>query len=268
MVRVVHNIKTMGLAGIMLLIPAAHGLSAAQPAVEGFSGGANGWVGVTEYGTGTWTFTGGVARVVFAPVPLFPDIGTLSNAPGATSGSFTGNFDNAGIDVVGFSFLALNALPASSVVELEWGGGTSVYRRSFSITQTGLWYNCVASLLEEDKNQWTVSKGSLTDFATARQSVTHVAVRLARTLSVSHQFLIDDLFVAGMPGSASMTRDATGRIEWDGLLAGIGYQVQSTTNLIAAPWVAVESLTATGILHTTIITNAAKEGEAFRINFD
>lgn len=45
-----------------------------------------------------------MARVVFDPAPMFPDIGTLSNAAGATSGSITGNFDAAGIDVIGFPF--------------------------------------------------------------------------------------------------------------------------------------------------------------------
>ncbi len=257
-----------GLAGIVLLNLGVSSLSAAQPAVESFSVGANGWEGISDFGSGTWSFTGGAARVVFDPVPLFPDIGTLTNAAGATSGSFTGNFDVAGIDVIGFSFFAPNTLPASSVVELEWGGSTSVYRRGFSVTQTGVWYTFTASLQEEDKNQWTVNKGSLTDFAAARQSVHHVALRVARTLTAAHQFVFDDLFVAGLPGGASVARDSSNRIVWDGLLAGLDYQVQSTTNLLASPWVTVESLTATGALHSTIITNAVRDMEAFRIRFE
>ena len=55
---------------------------------------------------------------------------------------------------------------------------------------------------------------------------------------------------------------------WDGLLVGLDYQVQSTTNLVASPWVTVESLTATGALHSTIITNTARDMEAFRIRFE
>ncbi len=263
-----RSAKTAGLTGLALLNLWASGLFAAQPAVETFFTGANGWEGVSDFGTGNWVFTGGMARVVFDPVPMFPDIGTMSNAAGATSGSFTGNYDAAGIDVIGFSFLAPNTLPASSAVELEWGGSTSVYRRGFSVTQTGVWYTFTASLQEEDKNQWTVNKGSLSDFAAARQTVNHVAVRVARTLSVTHQFVIDDLFVAGLPGGASMVYTASNRISWDGLLAGLDYQVQSTTNLIASPWVTVESLTATGALHTTIITNAVRDMEAFRIRFE
>ena len=263
-----RSAKLAGLAGILLLNPGGGSLQAAQPAVESFSGGANGWEGISDFGTGNWFFTGGVARVVFDPVPLFPDIGTLSNAAGATSGSFTGNFDTAGIEVIGFSFLAPTTLPASSVVELEWGGSTSVYRRGFSVTQTGVWFAFTASLQEVDKNQWTVNKGSLNDFAAARQSVNHVALRVARTLTVAHQFLFDNLFVAGLPGGASVVHGPSNRIEWDGLLAGLNYQVQSTTNLVASPWVTVESLTATGALHSTIITNTVRDMEAFRIRFE
>jgi hypothetical protein len=263
-----RSAKPAGLAGILLINLWVSSAETAQPAVETFSAGANGWEGVAEFGTGSWVFTGGMARVVFDPAPMFPDIGTLSNAAGATSGSFTGNFDAAGIDVIGFSFLAPNTLPASSVVELEWGGSTSLYRRGFSVMQTGVWYTFTASLQEEDKNQWTVNKGSLSDFSAARQTVHHVAVRVGRTLSVTHQFVMDDLFVAGLPGGASIVREASNRIVWDGLLAGLDYQVQSTTNLIASPWVTMEALTATGALHTTVITNAVREMESFRIRFE
>jgi hypothetical protein len=252
----------------MLFSLGVSSLWAAQPAVETFTTGANGWEGVSDFGTGNWVFTGGMARVVFDPAPLFPEIATVSNAAGATSGSFTGNYDAVGIDVIGFSFFAPNTPPASSVVELEWGGSTSLYSRGFSVTQTGVWYTFTASLQEEDKSQWTVKRGSLSDFVAARQTVHHVAVRVARTLSVTHQFVIDDLFVAGLPGGASMARDASNRISWNGLLAGLDYQVQSTTNLIASPWVTVESLTATGALHATIITNAVRDMEAFRIRFE
>jgi hypothetical protein len=226
-------------------------------------------VGTSGFGFGTWSFTEGAARVSFInPGIGLPDLCTLSNLPGATSGSFTGNYDTAEIDVIGFSFMAPNYLPTASLVEFEFGGSTSVYRRSFSITQTGIWYTFTASLQEEDKNQWTVHKGSMSDFAAARQSVDHVALRVARTLTTAHQFVFDDLFVADVPGGASFARDSSSRIVWDGLLAGLDYQVQSTTNLIAAPWVTVESLTATGALHTTIITNAVRDMEAFRIRFE
>lgn len=88
--------------------------------------------------------------------------------------------------------------------------------------QTGVWYTFTASLQEEDKNQWTVNKGSLSDFSAARQTVHHVAVRVGRTLSVTHQFVMDDLFVAGLPvAPPSFVRPATGLCGtacWPGLI--------------------------------------------------
>jgi hypothetical protein len=65
--------------------------------------------GVLDFGIGNCSFIGSANRVVFDHLPLFPDFSTLSNAAGTTSGSFTGNVDTAGIDVIGFSFLAMNA---------------------------------------------------------------------------------------------------------------------------------------------------------------
>jgi hypothetical protein len=258
--RVIISVVIM-LSG-WLVFPA----QAAQTAIEKFSSGANGWAGTSELFTGTWSFTGGAARISFAAIGIgFPEIGTLSNTPSATSGSFTGNYDAAGIEVIGFSFYAPSALPASSAVEVEWAGSTSLYRRAFSVAQTGVWYHFSASLKAEDKSSWTVIAGSMEDFAAARQSVRRVALRVARTLTSAHQFVFDDIFIAGQPGGASLSG---GGIVWDGLLSGVAYQVQSTTNLIAASWTGVESLTATGFFHATVITNAAQSSEAFRILFE
>lgn len=54
----------------------------------------------------------------------------------------------------------------------------------------------------------------------------------------------------------------------NGLVSGVGYNVQATTNLSTDFWTAFESLTANGALHTTIITtNGTKPAEAFRMLF-
>ena len=80
--------------------------------------------------------------------------------------------------------------------------------------------------------------------------------------------MVDKLYVAGRPGISSVTPEATGVIQWDGLLAGVGYHIQSTTNLLEPSWTSVESLTATGALHATVLTNTARAAEVFRIRFD
>jgi hypothetical protein len=262
--------KTISMVLIAGIVFGQWAVFSAQPTNETFTGGSNGWVGTTAsaFGSfGIWSFTGGAARVLF-PNPGFPvpENATLSNTPSASSGSFTGNYDAVGIATIGFSFLAPQIVPSGFVV-LEWAGSTSVFQRGFTVATAGVWYHFTASLADVDRHQWTTLLGSSNDFAAARQSVKYVTIRFSRNGLLEHQFIIDDVFLAGQPGGASISRDFDGMIRWDSLVAGVGYQVQSTTNLIAAPWVAVESLTATGVLHTTIITNSARETESFRIRF-
>ena len=264
----IKNIIMLLIAGI-LVGPSV--VFSAQPTNETFTGGSNGWVGTTAsaFGSfGAWSFTGGAARVLFSnPGFPVPESATLSNTPSATSGSFTGNYDAAGIDTIGFSFLAPQIVPVGFVI-LEWAGSTSLYQRGFTVTSTGVWYHFTASLADEDRHQWTTLLGSSNDFTAARQSVSYVTIRFSRNGLLDHQFVVDNVFLAGRPGGASFTHDSGGLITWDGLVAGVGYQVQSTTNLISASWVGVESLTATGNLHTTIITNETQPAKSFRILFE
>jgi hypothetical protein len=79
---------------------------------------------------------------------------------------------------------------------------------------------------------------------------------------------MDNLFVAGRPGGAAIMPDSGGVIQWDGLLAGIGYHVQSTTNLLQTSWTSVETLIATGALHATVITNTSQSIESLRIRLN
>lgn len=65
-----------------------------------------------------------------------------------------------------------------------------------------------------------------------------------------------------------MRRPNPGRVVWDGLLAGVGYRVESSTNLIAGDWSPMESFTATGAVHATVFTNSARTQESLRLSFE
>jgi hypothetical protein len=241
----------------------------AQPAVESFDAGANGWAGSSELFTGSWNFSGGTAEVVFSDIGsfAFPDIGVLSAAAGATSGSFTGDYDAASIEAIGFSFRAQNVLPGTGTVELEWGGSASVYRRGFPVTETGVWFRFVASLSEADKSQWTVKTGSLDDFAAARQSVDQVTLRVPRKVTSEHRYSFDEIFVAGLPEGGSVTAAGARTVVWQGLLSGVRYEVERTTNLVTGIWSFYEQIQATGAFRQTIVTNSADPAAAFRMRF-
>jgi len=180
----------------------------AQVTIETFGGGANGWGGASTAGTGSWTFTGGVARVRFENTTPFavPDTGIVSNKPGASSGTFTGDYESAVITLIGFRFQAVEFLPSGNVT-LEWGGSTSVYQYGFSTNgmQTGVWYTCTAPLAVETRDQWAVIEGSRDDFAAARLSVSNISIRITRTGVTQRHYLVDDIFLASQPFIGSMT---------------------------------------------------------------
>lgn len=239
---------------------------AAQRVVEGFTGGANGWAGTTgstPFGeTGEWTFTGGVARVqFFDPGFPVPDSGTLSNTPAASSGSFTGNYDQAGINRIGFSIYASQVVPANGFAILEWAGSTSLYQKGFTVAATGVWYQFSASLADEAKGTWTVLAGSPDDFAAARQSVKYVSIRVNRNGSPDQVFLVDDIFLGGNPGAAALAPagNSVFHSRWGGLLTSRAYSVESAPE-VTGVWSVAQSFTATSHVQGVAVTNAGPRG--------
>jgi len=223
---------------------------AATVTSETFSAGANGWQG-SSFLEGSWTFTGGAARVRFPNSGLFPifSSGTLSNLTTATSGSFTGDFVAAGINVVGFRFNASTELPSG--VSLWIGDGNNTYFYMFDdVTQTNVWYTLSASLVNPEAGGWEVITGSLTNFNTALLNVRFVAIRVARSGVLSQQFVIDDLFLGRQPNATVMMQDGEDhQTMWDGLISNVMYNVEASTDLILPTWFIIDSFIATNIVH-------------------
>lgn len=217
---------------------------------EAFTFGANGWQGSLTLGNGSWSYTGGAVRITFndtTPISI-PDTGTLSNLPGATSGSFTGDYLEAGINLIRFRFYAPTELPSG--VTLLWGGLSNIYFRQFTISQTGVWYNLDASLASPGRGEWNALQGSLTNFNTVLQNVKFVAIRVARSGVQKQQFVIDDVSITRQPvASAVSYGENLGAIVWADLITDVHYQVEATTNLIEPAWDMIESFTATSIVH-------------------
>ena len=112
--------------GLVFLASVSTG-SSAQITTEQFNAGAGGWQGSSSFG-GTWTFTGGAARVTCPDTGYIaiPEVGRRSNLPTASGGAFTGNFEAAGIELIGFSFFADTETPNSG--RLVLGGPSSIYQ--------------------------------------------------------------------------------------------------------------------------------------------
>ena len=233
-------------AVVCLLLAAPWSACSAGIGMETFSAGASGWNGSVTLGGGGWSFTGGVARVTFVdttPVPI-PDTGVLSNSPSASSGIFTGNYVAAGIGMIGFRVMAPTELPSGIV--LRWGGSTSVYQRQFFIAHTGVWVACAASLVDVDAGPWTVIEGSADDFDAARQDVRFVSVRLQRSGTTAHAYLIDDMVADALPagGVPSVLANGSVSMRWDYLQTNVAYRLESTPDLDGV-WTVEHIITAT-----------------------
>jgi hypothetical protein len=235
-------------------------LYSAQITNETFLSGANGWGGTSDAGTGVWTFTGGVARVRFVdttPFPI-PDVGILSNRPGATSGAFTGNYDSAVITLIGFDFQAVEFLP-SGFISLEWGGSTSIYQVGFSSDglQTGVWYTFTAPITVETKSLWAVLNGSLDDFSAARQSVSNIAIRITRTGTTQRHYLIDNIFIANQPamGSLMYSSGSIFRLRADYVQTNIIYHLEAAPD-ITGTWSQAQTFLPTNQPQWVDVTNS------------
>jgi len=226
---------------------------------ETFAGGANGWMGTTVFGSGQWSFTGGTARIKFNTGFAFPDSATLSNSASASSGAFTGNYDQAGINLIGFSFLAPQIVPSGFVI-LEWGGSTSIYQKGFTVSTTGVWHNFAMSLSDQAKGQWTTIQGSINDFTAARQSVSFVTIRVTLNGVMFHEFLIDNIFLAGQPGISNyvFSGGSIFSMHMNELQSNLTYHVEAAPD-VTGVWTFAQSFIATNRIQTVNITNSAPQ---------
>lgn len=77
----------------------------------------------------------------------------MSNLTTASGGAITGNYDAAGIELIGFRFFSATELPSS--VHLELGGTTTSFQTIFYPSVTGVWQTFAASLQSVELGGWT-----------------------------------------------------------------------------------------------------------------
>lgn len=233
--------------------------SSAQITTEQFNAGAGGWQGSSSFG-GTWTFTGGAARVTFPDTGFvaIPDVGTLSNLPSASGGSFTGNFEAAGIELIGFRFFSATETPSS--VRLVLGGPTSVYQTVFYPSGTGVWQTLAASLQSVQMGGWTNLNGPETDFEQVRQNVKYVAIRVDRAGATARMHGIDDVFLDRLPAAGSLAVSTGGLLSLraDYLRSNTAYQVEAAPE-VTGTWSLAQTLVATNSSQSINVTNTAPQ---------
>lgn len=183
-------------AGILFSAPAATNYT------ETFATGSNGWVWIRNV-AGSSSFTGGVARVTMNPTgfPNPTEFVVLAGSNNVSGGSFTGNYHSANIKTIGFSFFAFNIVSNATpnTVDIQWGDRSNTFTKSFTPTQTGIWYKFEADLRCYDKGGWSVN-GSVNNFTSALADVRFVQVKFYGADSTFsggriNTYLVDDIFI-------------------------------------------------------------------------
>ncbi len=228
------------ICSLTIILP---GLGVAQPYVEDFSAGGGSAEGSLTLGAGTWSYTGGIARVHMAATAPFAIPDTAMLRP--TLPSFTGNVTAAGGKVLSFRFRAGSPKPSHLYVEIA--GGTSIFQRSFTVSDSGEWQTMMVSLESMAAGGWQAKRGTGNDFAATLEDVTSIAFKVRRAGATAVEHAIDDITIDGLPGAGSAMVSHDGMLlSWDKLQIGAEYVVQKS-EAMSGPWVDAMFLTVTGL---------------------
>ena len=247
---------------LIVAVGLARALDAAQPYREVFASAQAAAGSGLSLGAGAWTFTGETARVTFASTQPYaiPDVATLRlSAP-----AFTGDYQAAGIGVMGFRFRCEQAAPSSLHLELTAGG--SVFQRIIPVTSVGVWNECMVSLSGAEAGGWSAKKGDLAGFAEALKQVQSVTLKFSRSGAAARDYVVDDFYVDVLPDGAqgSLETDKI-RLVWDAVQVGLPYVMQESSHP-AGPWQDTTVLSATNrLLQVEVPMNAPGTLRFFRL---
>ncbi len=198
---------------------------AAAAHTETFASDVAGW---TNAGSLQLGVTNQTLRGLFAAqgVPI-PESGSFVATNLSSSGAFTGDYDAAGIRLIGFSFMAQNTLPSAAL--LRWQGPTSSFFRSFAATvaTTGVWYHFAFTLANKDAGKW--AGGSTAAFDESLRAVQGLEIQLTRAGMAAQRYYVDDVFVDALPWGSVGTASPTGGmpVVWSSLRTNVAYVVQA-----------------------------------------
>lgn len=161
---------------------------------EPFDNPLHGW---TFSGSGQGTVTNEAYEISFSEQgsPI-PQTASLTADLLSSGGLFTGDYTDAGIQLLAFSFRAVDVVP--SVLKFEFTTATGSWFKTFSGMQTGQWYRVSSSLAGKDSGGWS---GAAEDFVAtgALTNVTQVAFRVSRGGIEAQRYQIADVTSARLP---------------------------------------------------------------------
>lgn len=230
--------RAIGTAAAALLVCAV-GLNAgaASRYTETFDSGAAGW---SHAGSLAVTGEESGLRGQFAAQGFpFPESGSFVATNTASNGAFNGDYSAAGIQLIGFSFLAQDVLPSAALV--RWSGPESSFFRSFAdaIAQTGVWYRIAFSLQSQAAGRWV--GGMEPAFEESLRDVRSLEIQITRAGMTAQRYRLEDVFVDALPAGTEVFGD--GAVVWSRLRADQAYVVEAVGDPTQA-WEAVEGFAA------------------------
>lgn len=241
----IHHPKHRIAILLLLLMLVSHRIGwAAAIHTETFASGTAGW---TKAGTWQIVATNQALQGTFTKQPVpFPETGAFVATSLASGGAFTGDYDTAGIQLVGFSFMAQDVVPSAAL--LRWSNPTSSFFRSFAsaVTQTGVWYRFAFSLRSKDAGQWV--GGTAAAFNDGLLDVKTLEIQLTRAGMAAQRYHIDDVFTDTLPVGALAGMKPL-RVNWSSLRSTVGYVVEAADDPNSS-WNMIDSFVATDSTHT------------------
>ncbi|HMP76085.1 MAG TPA: hypothetical protein PKE12_07310 [Kiritimatiellia bacterium] len=229
----------------MVLVLTVRRADCGEAHVEDFSDGANTSDASLAYGIGSWTFTGGTARVRMTKTApyAYPDVASLS--PKASA--FAGDWMESGHELVGFKFMAGSPAPSHLYLELLASAGR-LYRKIFPVPEPGEWTTFMASITDGDGGGWIAVEGTIGEFQDALRNVERVSVNIQRAGALAVEHAVDDFFLDRLPRQVDARITSAGaQFSLDALQSGALYTLQASASL-TGPWQDVQTMAATNRL--------------------
>lgn len=243
-------IRLLFLVGAAWLLPGGH--ATANPRIETFTAGLNGWTNLP--GSTVWRPTNQAAAVTFAASPL-PASSSLvfTGFPGVTE--FTGDYRALGHEAIGFAFRADNVLPTSLQLTLSSASTGYFVFLDPAVTATGVWYRFLVPLESKARGPWDGDDASLFESVLAAIDTVSITVTKPSTVA-SARFRIDDVVVDRLHTLATPEPAANLiHLPADLLQTGLTYRIEQASE--PGAWTNAAVFTATGRTDRITLTNPA-----------
>jgi len=160
-----------------------------------------------------------------------------------TSAAFTGDYRNAGVCLLGFDFMAADAIPAVAEVRLYSEGHYMSHFFHTAVTATGVWHSFRVSLDSSQAERWLASP---TVFSDIIDNVSRVEFVVNRASESAQSFYFDNIFVDALPMSGGIAPVVNGgsQIAWHHVRSGDVYRVEASSQLATPTWHVVMVVTA------------------------